>query len=298
MDPILGLAEAHGVYLADIALSPRAWDRLGEAIRQLPYPGELRFTHPKNMIDYKTRRRINGIQIEAGVSGWEVYTNGEDDSQTALITPADWYSAQFRIANSDSVLPHFLEYNGGASAIQYHWIAERTFMDPPVQNTLPKVDLLERSGTWVKTRYQLGEDGIYRPSMVAVDLEYDSNGLTPQMARDQIRARNRIVFDLNEMTYNSANGNASNNRSSSLNEGYTVVQRDSSSDTYRNPRRVHLFVTTGREEICLRINPDNSLWQTDLTIPYGINIPDYPGSIEEIDKETLDNWVDQHRNML
>ena len=298
MDPVLGLAEAHGVDLADIALSPPDWDRLKESIQQLPYPGELRVTYPKDMFDVRTRRPLKGIQLEAGVSGWGVYTNEEDEGQTTLITPTEWYSAQFRIESEESILPHFLVYNGGASAIQYHWKTERTFMDPAIQSTLHKVDLLEKSGTWVKTRYQLGEDGIYRPSMVAVDLEFDSNGLTAQMARDQIGQRHRIVFNPDAGTYHSANGIYADDHSHPLNVGYTIVQRGRSRDTYRNPRTIHLFVEPYQDGTCIRINPDNSLWQTELIIPNGITIPDYPGSKDEIDRENLDYWVDQHRSMI
>lgn len=297
MDPtVLGLAEAHGVYLPDIPLSTMQWEWLKSTIQTLPLPGELRVTDLRNMIDSVTGRHIRGIQLETGVCGWEVYTN-ETDMQPILIPPIEWYSAQFRTISDEDILPHFLEFNGPNSAIQYHWKSEVTFMDPPIQWTLPTVDILERSGTWIKTRFQLDENGLYRPSKVAIDLEYDSNGLSAPMARDQIGQRYRMILNPNTMTYTSANGQHIDERPNNLSEGHTVIRRGRSTDTFRNPSTVHLFTEFYEAGIQIRINPDNNLWQTKCFIPNGIAVPDYLGNLDNMEKETLDYWVNQHMAM-
>ena len=295
MEVIDDLYKAYGVNMPEQALTPLQWDIAGRMLQEHPLPGEIKVTSPRDMRDIVTGRPIRVAQYEAGVAGWQIFLNEWED-RPYLIPPPDWYSAQFQARAGNNLLPHFLKFNGGRSAIQYNWRTERTFLEPSLQDTLPSVDVLNLSGTWIKTRFLGRESGFYRPSRVAIDLGYDSNGLPPENARDQVTQRLHLSLNIPERTYRWEEGQNNGTKPHPLTTGHTVIKTGRSTDTYRRPSIIHMFVQDDDSRLILRINPDHNQWQTDLSIPFEIEIPHCP-SIEEMTGEVLGGWVDQHRNL-
>lgn len=299
MDPlVLDLAEARGILLPEVALSSNKWDELANLMTQLPPPGVLYETYPRNMKDPKTGRHIRGIQYERGVDGWGVYVSEHDD-QVSLIRPECWYSAQFRDSQYDFRLPHFLEYDGGRRGVQYNWEHEQTFLKPSLQSRLTSIDTLELSGTWVKTRYKAGSDGFYVPSRVAVDLDLYSNSMSAEQARDGISQQSRMVFTFSQegIGYNWARGPHEVGTKNTINEGYTRVVMGTSPDIHRIPRQIDMYSESDVDGVYFRIS-HSALWQTEFRIPFSIEVPELLENTNPMDIETLDWWVDQHRNML
>lgn len=299
MDPtVLDLVEIYGISLPDVALTSNRWENLADMLGQLPPPGVLYETSPRNMKDPKTGQRIWGIQYERGVDGWGVYVSEHDD-QVSLIRPESWYLAQFRDSQYDFRLPHFLEYAGGRSAVQYNWEHEQTFLKPPLQSRLTSIDTLNLSGTWVKTRYKADSDGFYVPSRVAVDLDLYSSNMRAEQARDSITKQCRMVFTYTQegIKYNWARGQHEAGRKLDVNEGHTRVVMGSSRDIHRIPQQIDMYTEAVVDGVYFRIS-HAAFWQTEFHIPFSIEVPELKENTHAMDTETLDYWVDQHRSMV
>ncbi len=298
IEQVQSLARAHGVFLPDYSLTVPQWDCLTELIANLPTPGTLVESVPRNMIDPKTRKSLPGIQYERGVDGWGVFAS-EHDTQVNLVRPEAWYLAQFRKDPYGLPLPYFVNFDGGRSSVQYNWTIQRTFLNPPLQSYLSSVDTMNLDGTWVKTRYKEKDDSLYLPTKVAVDLDYYSSSFTAEQARDHISGQSRLVFDFSQdgIDYYWARGADQAGKREPLPEGYTTIFMGRSNDIHRTPQQIDMYIEPVEDGVYFRIN-HGSFWQTEFRVPFSIEMPEPLDSSYPIDTETLDWWVDQHRAMF